>query len=434
VSGRTTAAATLGLRGITIVSQLGYFVVLARGADTVTVGTYAIALAVWTLGRALLPMGWNIHLLRVSALGKERGSLGEAARQLRVAVTDTAIVGIGLVALAAVINAVWLRQSFEALLMTGVVAILWAFIGILSGFVRGAGKLLLSQLADGPLVYGAPFAMIAIVSASGAPLNLRVALWSFAVGAVSALTALGIGCHYVVRSHNARERLGRDRETSGRRAALALLPSQLMSAISSRLPVLVAGPTAGVAAVAVVEAGLRVQLVGATLTWAAGTVSSPRYAVLSQQSERLRIERLLSASVWAALIPTGLLAAVILLAGRYLLSFLGPEYVAGFWVVAVMAVASVVEVPGATAGYYLVMAGENRTAFRATSLQAATITVSGVVFGMLFGAEGIAIAVLLGSLVRSLVASLVLWHRDRLNVMALNGLADLYEALSRRPK
>lgn len=419
---------TLAVRGISITAQLGLFVLIARSTDLHTVGTFAVAGSVWVLTRALLPMGWNIALLKRTSVLLETGS-GRAAFTLLVrAVTETVVVGV---LLAAIIAVTLLLLDIEQLLLWLVVAavgLAWAIVGILVGYLRAHGYLLTSQFFDGVVIYVIPL-VICGVTALLYPLDLLVVVGSHLVSSLVALICLFALVLFLRRQDRISAPSALHMKTE-RQLARRLWWNQVFSALSSRAPVLLTAPLAGVSSTAIVETGLRTQLVGATLAWAGGTVASPRYAVAHHHG-RSEGALILSAVTWATMLPTALVAAVLWVWGEPILQLLGDAYAEESLAVTIMATAAVAELPAACGGYFLMMTGREKISSISTLSQLVVLCVTALFLGPQFGALGIALAVLVSACCRTSVVLIGLRLHHLPAQLSLPGLRFLADVLVR---
>lgn len=395
------ALATLSIRIVSIAAQLGFFVLLARSSPIEVVGLFAICSAAWVLGRALLPMGWNIALMRRVAILRASGGGHQARVLLWRAFSETAVLGavIGVATIACVVFVA--EEHVTEVALSCVVGVMWAEIGVLVAYLRGLGDLVWSQICDGVVVYVVPLVICVCIAAFGSDTDIGIStvLSTFVASAVVALAGL-FGILLAKSSSESRTDLPALEIPDERRLARRLWWNQAFSALSGRASVMLAAPLAGVASTAIVEAGLRTQLVGATLAWAGGTVASPRYAVAHHEN-RPDGPRILNIVTWCAILPSTLVVAVLVAWGEPILGVLGTPFVEDRWAITLMAVAAVIELPGATGGYFLMMTGRERSASTSTVAQLIVLVATTVAIGPFLGALGIALAVLLASFCRT---------------------------------
>lgn len=316
---------------------------------------------------------------------------------------ETACLGV-ILGIAVICISTFITNDFEVWILAASVGFCWSIIGILVSFLRGSGSLIVSQICDGVVVYVVPLVLCVGVVIARGDLTIEVILVSYVVSALMSLACL---CIVGLRMPRGTVNSGHDRLDIPieRQLARRLWWNQVFSAISSRAPVLLAAPLAGVPATAIIEAGLRTQLVGATLAWAGGTVASPRYAVAhhNRHYRRSNGSRLLSAVTWAAVLPSAGLAIVLVFWGEPILGLLGRPFSDARWAITLMAIAAVVELPGATGGYYLMMTGRERVASVSTLAQLLVMLAGALATAPVLGAFGIACAVLTATFVRTVV-------------------------------
>lgn len=417
------ALATLSIRALSICAQLSFFVLVARASSIEVVGLFAIASAFWVLGRALLPMGWNVAILRLVSVLRSTGETAKGTRVVKVALIDTAILGTAIAAASAAVTLLVSSQHILDVVLASLVAILWAEIGILVAYLRALGDLLWSQLCDGVIIYALPLMVCGAMVASNAVIDFSVIAISYASSALLSLACLVIAV--------SRKRLVSTRVScedldvrSQRQLAQRLWWNQAFSALSGRASIMLAAPVAGVAATAIVETGLRTQLVGATLAWAGGTVASPRYAV-AHENETESGSKILNVVTWAALLPSIAVVAVLGVWGEQILGILGEPYVRERLAITIMALAAVIELPAASGGYFLMMTGRERIANISTVLQLGTLVACIICLGPILGAVGIAVAVLLAAAFRSALVLISLGRDGVLSPISLDGLRTI---------
>lgn len=307
------------------------------------------------------------------------------------------------------------------------VGLLWAEIGITADYLRAKDMLVFSQFSDGLSIHVLPLLLCGASIVLSFQLSVNLIVGSYLASSMLALVCM---LSVVFRPTSTKqsmqnpERITISRATE-RQLARRLWWPQTYSALSSRAPVMLAAPVLGVASTAIVETGLRTQLVGATLAWAGGTVASPRYAV-AHHDRRTGNGELLSAATWVAFLPTAAVAIGLVFFGEELLGFLGEPYADHHWVITLMAIAAVIELPAATSGYFLMMTGRERIALFANAGQFLTLTSLAALLGANFGTMGIAVAVLQASIVRTTIALVGLRNTGASSPFALSGITLIY--------
>lgn len=417
------AVVTLSIRVVSICAQLGFFVLIARGSSIEVVGLFAVASAFWVISRALLPMGWNVAVLRSASVLRADGGSSQASVITRAAVAETAILGACLAATGVLATATLANQYTLDVALAAVVALLWAEIGILVAFLRAMGDLVLSQLCDGVVVYVLPLAICGVLVINGVTVDFVIISAAFAGSAVVSLVLL-VGASLRLAVGASSQPAESFSIRSQRQLARRLWWNQAFSALSGRASILLAAPIAGVATTAIIEAGLRTQLVGATLAWAGGTVASPRYAV-AHAKESDNGAKMLNIVTWAAILPSAAVVAALAIWGESILGILGAAYVAERWAITIMAIAAVVELPAASGGYFLMMTGRERIANVSTMLQLVVLVALVVLLGHAGGAFGIACAVLIASAVRSSMVLVSLQRDGVRSPLAARGLRSI---------
>jgi O-antigen/teichoic acid export membrane protein len=342
-------------------------------------------------------MGWDIAILKQAGNLRSGGQNSAAARLLYLGLRDTT----GTWLASTLVIAPILVRSFDFSLGQAIgvhsIGLLWAYIGLLSSFLRSFYSVTKTQMWDALGSQLLPQAVVILMVA----MNFEIG-----VTTVASLAALGafascVGLLGVVLLKSAHKGFAETSSSSvDRRLALRLWMSQVLGLLSSRCITLITVPVAGLAAGGLIEAGLRVQQVGGTLAWVTGTVVSPRYARSGVGSSDDRA-RLLNISTWVVLAPSVLWALTVLSVGENLLSLLGDAYSHGRLAISLMAVAGAADALAASCGYFFAMTGLEGWATRISLIQLICLLSGVLILGRLWGAEGAAISVLAASLVRS---------------------------------
>jgi O-antigen/teichoic acid export membrane protein len=373
-------------------------------------------------------MGWNIAVLRRVAVLRDIGRGHQASILLRIALRDTIVLGVAISLILICVSAVIRSDMMLDVGLAALVGVLWAVIGVLVSYLRALGDLIWSQICDGVAVYLLPLVFGGAMAVFKLSIEFDAIMTAYVASALLSILGLGI----VIRSRWPRAILASDDPSldarTERQLAHRLWWNQAFSALSGRASVLLSAPVAGVASTAIVEAGLRTQLVGATLAWAGGTVASPRYAV-AHERESKRGARMLNLVTWAALLPSLAVVVALLCWGDIILGILGPVFVDERWAITVMAMAAVIELPASSGGYFLMMTGRERLASISTVIQLVVLVLLMVILGGAWGALGIAFAVLAAAGIRSAWVVTGLQKdgvRSPLSLYGLNNLIGIF--------
>lgn len=417
------ALATVAIRAFSICAQLAFFILIARTSALEVVGLFAVASAYWVLCRALLPMGWNVSLLRRVSVLRAQNCPEQASRLLAIAVGDTAILGATWGLAVCVFAAFAAPELLTACVLASVIGLLWAVSGVLVSYLRANGDLLWSQLCDSVVVYIFPLVACGAVAVVQGTVSFDVIAGSYVASAVLAASCLLVVVRW--RAPRKRKSLGGSLDVGlERRLAHRLWWNQAFAALSGRASILLAAPVAGVASTAIIEAGLRAQLVGATLAWAGGTVASPRYAV-AHETSRPEGPRILNIVTWAAMLPSILVVVALAAWGETILSILGAAFASERWTITLMALAAVIELPAASGGYFLMMTGRERIASLSTVVQLVTLVACALALAPAMGALGMAVAVVIAATCRSATVLIGLRKHKIASPVSVRGLNTL---------
>lgn len=428
------ALLTLLIKIASICAQLGFFFLIATRSNIEVVGIFAVINAGWVLSRALLPMGWNVAVLRSVARLREHGAAESIRRILIISLAETAILGIAF-GFAFILAVRVLAEGYTSTAAIAiVVGLLWAEIGVIVAFLRAHGEFVWSQLCDGIVVYILPLMICGWLALTERDIELSTIVWSYLLSAILAVVSLVIVTWFRRFLELGKESSIRLDVSEERRLAHRLWWNLALSALAGRVSLFLAAPLSGFASTAIIEAGLRTQLVGATLAWAGGTVASPRYAVAHDKGQH-QGGNLLNMVTWAVLLPSLGVALVLAIWGEPLLQLLGAPFAEERLAITFMAMAAVVEVPAATAGYFLMMTGRERSATLSGLVQLLSLVVLAFGLAPSLGASGIALAVLLSSAGKSCVVLIALHKgaiRSPLSFIGLVAIVDAFVGRLRR--
>lgn len=404
------------IRGGTLVAQTLAFVFLARSTGVEVVARVGIATAVWALSRSLLPLGWDIALLRVAVGLRSAGKAGTAQRLVHCALRDTVACWLVSVLVVTPLLMRFVSLSLVDCLAVQGVALTWAMIGVLASYARACSSVALTQLVDGGGTQILPQVAVIVLLALGIHVDLLHVAACSGVGAVLSLVLLV----RIVHLERIARRLPPIVEAADtRRLALRLWIAQVAGLLPGRAVTVITVPVAGYAAGGVVEAGLRLQQVGGTLAWVMGMVVSPRYAQDVEDDDRRR-GALLNVSTWAAFLPSLALALLISLAGPHALGVLGEEYQREWVAMSLMAWAGVADAVGASCGYFFAMVGLERQASWIAVFQSMVLVTGIVLLGGRYAAQGATAAVLLATTSRALLSLAVLRRHEVCSPLGLS--------------
>lgn len=383
----------LGIRVISIVGQLATLVLLARRLTIDEFGLFAVMSACWVLARALGPLGADIAVLRLGSVDWREGGSGAAGllclaeRQALLVVIPAGVVGI-------LTSRIWSRSSLGVVAVAALVGVLWALVAPVITMLRAVDRVILAQAVDGLGLQVTPLIFIAMLAASHS-LSLSSVYGAYAL---SACFTLLIG---IVLLRHRLQGIPQTVRPDARvvfQLSLRLWQTQVFTALSTRAPVLLAGPVAGLSQTALVETAYKPQIISSTIAWAIGTNASPRYA---RAPSLITAMPMLRFSTLATLFSTATFMLAIAVGGRELLAFMGDEYVAAYVPMLVMIAAGIAEAPALATGYFFAMAGHERVARRITFVQFVTLIVG--LFALLppLGALGAAVALVCASTMRT---------------------------------
>src|SRR5262249_35243969 len=140
--------------------------------------------------------------------------------------------------------------------------------------------------------------------------------------------------------------------------------------------------------------------VGALTTWAAGIAVSPLFSEAYAHRDTGRVQRLLALSTWATFLPSLVVLAGLVFAGRFLLGIFGQAFQDAYVPAILIAAAAAVNASGGLAGTLLYMTSHERTVVFFSVASLAVLVIMGFVLGLTLGVPGVALAVLLAGALR----------------------------------
>lgn len=400
---------------LSIIAQLAVFVILAMNLPLSQVGQFALVSGVWVLSRALGPLGWDLLIMREMSRLSQGNDVGYyrslAMKAVAVSAIPTAAV------LAAMTLWITNPSGGEEWLTSGSIVLggtLWAAVGPIISALRGLGRPQIAQLIDSLLLQVLPAFGISVCAMFGLT-SLHGAIFSYSISAIAATMVGSVALVRVLNSAmlEAHASTDRPRFFQLQVVALRLWVGQLATALSNRLSTLLTAPLAGLSAVALVETGLRGQLVSSTISWAIGVIASPRYATEGDSARSLRT---LSAAIGAISVASGVFLVAVALLGPVLLPLLGAAYASAYVPLLLMCLAAFTESIASACGYFFGMTGrENQNAIGSV-IQLCVLIGAAIALVPSLGAAGTGVAVLSASAMRSAYALFALGKMGLLSV------------------
>ena len=156
----------------------------------------------------------------------------------------------------------------------------------------------------------------------------------------------------------------------------------------------------GTPAAALYEAAQRIGALGTLGTWAAGAAVSPMLSDAHTRKQSDRMQDLLIAASWTALLPAlAIFLALLPLAGTVLTLF-GPQYAGAHWALVALAAFAAVNASAGLTSNTFNMTGYEAVVLRFNGAQLLTIMILAPLLTHLYGITGAAMAVVLAAVIR----------------------------------
>ncbi len=404
-------ACRVGGAAITFASQI----LLARWMGAAELGVYVTAFSACILLSTLATLGFPMAAIRFVGTGLARGDAGYVAgfvrhgrRIILLAGLAVALLGGGGLLLAG--DAV--APAYRGPLLLAVAAVpffaVLEFNGGVANAFRWLGQAFLPGNVIRPLLFLAAIWLLATVPAAG---GLTATAAMQAQWAVMAIVAVGSAAGLRWRS---RLLLGAavpgDTGDDWLRVALPLVGVTLFTAYLPEVVVVLGSLHLPSDQVAVLQVSYRVALLIAFGLYSVDAYTAPEAARLMATTDKAELRRLVRRvsrlRFWTALMAVIALAAV----GRPLLGLFGGEFMAGYTVLLILAVA---QLPQAAAGpvlRLLTISGHQDQALIACVASLALLVPLVMILTPAWGMTGLAVAVLLTTLVWSAAMSWLVYR------------------------
>jgi O-antigen/teichoic acid export membrane protein len=381
----------LAIRLIGVALQAAVFIGLAQFLPLEDMGGYALAVAAFTVARALGPLGLDQVVMRLSAQGS-----GSGGRQVSAAL---ALVASGAILGTTVLLAIgWWAQN-GVLLWVGAGVPAYSLAGFWALQLRGLAKPLAAQWPESLMLQAVFIAVLwvvsglAVVELTGVLMALVAASWSVALCYVCLVCGAGFRPDWP---------RGADFFTVGREG-ISALGGVGATTLALRLPVFWLGAIAGPASVALYDAAARFGTLASISTSSIMAVYAPRFV----QSPGVYRDMMQAARACGLLGSGGLALALVF--GVWVVPMVLPSgYEAVCLPMVVLALAQLVNAVFGGASNFALMRGRGAVVAFASAAQIGVVLVLGWLWA---GALGMACAVLVGQVVRDFGCSLWLWAR-----------------------
>lgn len=352
----------LAAKGGAAIASFAFSWLIARQYGADGVGLYSIALTTAVFGSTAALVGLEYITVRSVATHHAANRTGEARRVVVQAAKQTAIL-----ACAGAFMLFFLRDVFAGELLEepkagpflGIMALaipLIAFTKLASATLRGSGKVLVSQLIDGPIGTGGAAIALAILILAG---DANYALLPVILYCVFGLLAALSGWIALSRQMKDWEPLtGEKLRTIA--MGLPILCAVLSNLFSDWFATVVLTAESGPGATGLFRVSFQIVAVLNLLIIAAESILGPPIAQAYAAGDMERIGDLIRKTAVALLAIASPFLGLIFIAPQFVLSLFGPEFVGAVPALMILAVGQLVNLIGGPVGLVLIMAGRER--------------------------------------------------------------------------
>ncbi|MBV9250341.1 MAG: oligosaccharide flippase family protein [Acetobacteraceae bacterium] len=398
--GSAAAFLTYGVgAGLSYIAQL----VIARIVGATSYGVYAYVFAWMTVLAYLAALGFDVSLLRLisgyraqHSWGLVRGVIEYSQRCVLIAGISVMIVGTGIVL--SVNPPLELKYTFLAgLLLVPVWALLW----IRAAVVRAFGGVVSALAPDRLVRDGVLLAFIGVISLNHQwPINAPLAMLATLASSVIGL-ALVSAAVYRRRPADVRAVAPEFAAKLWRKTALPLVLIAVAETAMNRTGVVVFGWMGLAKEAGVFALVFNVTALALLPRMAVNSLFAPMVSELYVKRNHAGLQELITkAALWTLIGSAGIALPVMLLA-EPLLSWFGPEFVAGAGALRIMMIGQVIAAAAGSPLFLLTMTGHERAA--------AAIFISGVIGSVALAIPLINILGLIGAAVAS-TSILLMWN------------------------
>lgn len=355
-------------------------------------GQYVVALG-WT-AVLVLPAraGFENAALRYVTVHLERGEAGPLRGFIRVAIATVVALSVAMgMAMAVLGQMARLGTADRAMTAAALLILPLALLGVVSPMMRTARRIFASQFYDQILRPLFLILLLGTVALVARPLTAPAALVLSAVAAFLALGALGLHFRRVFGPAT-----GEKADYSDWRQWFALsLPLLVIGAtqeLMNQMEVLLLGMLAGASDAALFAAAWRLASLTPFALSALTAIGGPLIASAYQRGARQELHHVSKLVARVGLGFAVLASIILLISGRWLLGFFGPEFPRAYMIVVVLLIGGIVNAFTGIVGYLMVLTGRERPAL---AIFAGSLVLSiglNLVLIPRFGAIGAAVA------------------------------------------
>lgn len=400
----------VGLRLANVPLQFALFTMIAWHYSLPQVGTYALFNAAWFFSRQLGPMGLEQSSLRfipvLLAEGRDAHARRFEHRARQLVFLTISIISLAAGMLIYLLDIANLSGLTGWQFAAGLAALPgYALVALMAGQFRARGKIRAGQWPDSVLV---PVVAMVIIQAAHVAGQASL-FWLLGAHTVAVWCAAGVYWLLSVAHLSGPQAALTAAEVRDIRATswtIALAGG--INVLSNRLPLIFVSAIIGTPAAALYEAAHRIGALGTLGTWAAGAAVAPMLSDAYTRKQQDRLQDLLIAACWTALLPALVILLGLTLWGDFVLSLFGTQYAPAHGALLALAVFAAINASAGLTSNTFNMTGHEGIVLRFNGAQLLTILILAPLLTHLAGITGAALAVICATIVRDIGMGLLL--------------------------
>ncbi|WP_210272593.1 lipopolysaccharide biosynthesis protein [Chthonobacter rhizosphaerae] len=368
--------------------------VLARAMSADDFGRFGFGFSLATLLAAVGSLGQRTLVLRFAPVYDHDGATAKLTGVVRDGYRLVAL-GCGLCATATVLVALILPglEPRGYLVAAGLFALMLGFAEYQAHVLRAVGGMVLA-LAPNDILWRASVVVAALGSAAGVMPMLDAAGGLFLIGGILAAILVGQAfAHPVTRPTTLLTRpADMSDRPSWRQAMWGLWASGVVTMAAPNLAVVVLGLILSPEQTGPFFAALRVSMLLNLFLIASNMIAAPMISRSHHRGGEGELQRLCTRIVIGLALPTGVLFALILLAGDHVLALFGEGYGSAYWPLVLLSAGYLVNALSGSSSQLLQMTGDERHFLRIVTIVNGVSIAALAPLGLALGPIGAALA------------------------------------------
>lgn len=393
------ASGIFTIRALGAVTALALNVVLGRRYGAETVGLYQLALSFVLIGCMVARLGMDASVTRFISAHAASGQW-DAVRGVYWTAIKSSLAVAAIIAVALHFAAPWFSGNLmgkpelsEPLQVIAPAVIPLALTFVLASTLRGLGRFAafaLTQGNIGPLIPG--FTLIAVMIVGTGSGATGISLSFFAASVVTLAVAMLLLAMVAGPMRSVQGRFG---VRNLYRSCIPLFWASMWDIASVQVVMMIVGVWLSSTEVGLFSMAWKTAVAASTALLAISASIGPKLAAAHARGDLATLVTTARNAVRLALIVSSPVFLLLLLAPGWVMSFFGPEFRQGAWLLVILAVGQLFHVVAGPANMLLAMSGYERTVGKIGSIGGLATIVLALLAVPIFGAVGVAMAVTL---------------------------------------